>query len=164
MRGSDGNFYGTTLEGGANTGCSLGSGSCGTVFRITPGGALTTLYSFCAQSGCADGGNPYAGLVQASDGNFYGTTFGRGVNGYGTVFKITPAGALTSLYSFCSQTNCADGEYPQSGLVQASDGNFYGTTPEGGGGPYPPGRHGLQNHLKRHPDHDLQLLLSTELR
>ena len=136
VRGSDGNFYGTTLEGGANTGCSLGSGTCGTVFKITPGGALTTLHSFCAQSGCTDGGNPYAGLVQATDGNFYGTTFGRGVNGYGTVFKITPAGALTSLYSFCSQTNCADGEYPQSGLVQASDGNFYGTTPEGGGGQY----------------------------
>ena len=136
VRGSDGNFYGTTLEGGANTGCSLGSGSCGTVFKITPGGTLTTLYSFCAQAGCADGGNPYAGLIQASDGNFYGTNFGRGVNGYGTVFKITPAGALTSLYSFCSQTNCADGEYPQAGLVQASDGNFYGTTPEGGGGVY----------------------------
>ena len=100
VRGSDGNFYGTTLEGGANTGCSLGSGTCGTVFRITPGGALTTLHSFCAQSGCADGGNPYAGLVQASDGNFYGTTFGRGVNGYGTVFKITPAGALTYALQF----------------------------------------------------------------
>ena len=136
VRGSDGNFYGTTLEGGANTGCSLGAGTCGTVFKITPGGALTTLYSFCAQAGCADGGNPYAGLVQGSDGNFYGTNFGRGANGYGTVFKITPAGVLTALYSFCSQTNCADGQYPQSGLVQASDGNFYGTTPEGGGGVY----------------------------
>ena len=136
VRGSDGNFYGTTLEGGANTGCSLGSGTCGTVFRITPGGALTTLYSFCSQHNCTDGGNPYAGLVQTNDGNFYGTTFGRGVNGYGTVFKITPSGALTSLYSFCSQTNCADGEYPQSGLVQGIDGNLYGTTPEGGGGQY----------------------------
>ncbi len=136
VRATDGNFYGTTLEGGSNTGCSLGSGSCGTVFKITPGGTLTTLYSFCAQHGCADGGNPYAGLVQATDGNFYGTTFGRGVNGYGTVFKITPAGALTSLYSFCSQMNCADGQYPQAGLVQATDGNFYGTTPEGGGGVY----------------------------
>jgi uncharacterized repeat protein (TIGR03803 family) len=136
VRAPDGNFYGTTLGGGSNNGCSLGSGSCGTVFKITPGGTLTTLYSFCAQHGCADGGNPYAGLVQASDGNFYGTTFGRGVNGYGTVFKITPAGALTSLYSFCSQMNCADGEYPQAGLVQATDGNFYGTTPEGGGGVY----------------------------
>ena len=97
VRGSDGNFYGTTLEGGANTGCSLGAGSCGTVFKITPGGALTTLHSFCAQAGCADGGNPYAGLVQGSDGNFYGTTFERGANGYGTVFKITPAGTLTTL-------------------------------------------------------------------
>ena len=136
VRGSDGNFYGTTLEGGSNTGCSLGSGTCGTVFKITPAGALTTLYSFCSQHNCTDGGNPYAGLVQASDGNLYGTAFGRGANGYGTVFKITPAGALTSLYSFCSQTSCNDGEYPQSGLVQGSDGNFYGTTPEGGGGPF----------------------------
>ncbi len=92
VQGTDGNFYGTTLEGGANSGCSLGSGTCGTVFKITPGGTLTTLHSFCAQSGCADGGNPYAGLVQASDGNFYGTTFERGANGYGTVFKITPSG------------------------------------------------------------------------
>ncbi len=136
VRGSDGNFYGTTLEGGSNTGCSLGSGSCGTVFKITPGGTLTTLYSFCAQAGCADGGNPYAGLVQASDGNFYGTTFERGANGYGTVFKITPAGTLTTLYSFCSQTNCADGQYPYAGLVQATDGNFYGTTSAGGAGAY----------------------------
>ena len=100
LQASDGNFYGTTLEGGANSGCSLGSGTCGTVFKITPGGTLTTLYSFCAQPGCADGGNPYAGLVRGSDGNFYGTTFGRGANGYGTVFKITPAGALTTLHSF----------------------------------------------------------------
>jgi uncharacterized repeat protein (TIGR03803 family) len=136
VRGSDGNFYGTTLEGGANTGCSLGAGTCGTVFKITPGGTLTTLYSFCAQAGCADGGNPYAGLVQASDGNFYGTNFGRGANGYGTVFKITPAGALTALYSFCSQTNCADGQYPYAGVVQATDGNFYGSTSAGGGGAY----------------------------
>ncbi len=136
VRGSDGNFYGTTLEGGANTGCSLGSGSCGTVFKITPGGALTTLHSFCAQSNCADGGNPYAGLVQASDGNFYGTTFDRGANGYGTVFKITPAGTLTALYSFCSQTSCADGQYAYAGLVQATDGNFYGSTSAGGAGAY----------------------------
>ncbi len=136
VRATDGNFYGTTLEGGSNNGCSLGSGSCGTLFKITPGGTLTTLYSFCAQPGCADGGNPYAGLVQASDGNFYGTTFGRGANGYGTVFKSTPSGALTSLYSFCAQANCADGQYPYAGLVQGTDGNFYGTTPEGGGGAY----------------------------
>jgi uncharacterized repeat protein (TIGR03803 family) len=136
VQATDGNFYGTTLEGGSNSGCSLGSGSCGTVFKITPGGTLTTLYNFCAQSGCTDGGNPYAGLVQASDGNFYGTTFERGANGYGTVFKITPAGTLTPLYSFCSQTNCADGQYPYAGLVQATDGDFYGSTSAGGGGAY----------------------------
>jgi len=136
VQASDGNFYGTTLEGGANSGCSLGSGSCGTVFKITPGGTLTTLYNFCAQSGCADGGNPYAGLVQASDGNLYGTTFERGASGYGTVFKITRGGSLTALYSFCSQTNCADGQYPYAGLVQAGDGNFYGSTSAGGGGQY----------------------------
>ncbi len=136
VRASDGNFYGTTLEGGANSGCSLGSGSCGTVFKITPGGALTTLHNFCAQPGCADGGNPYAGLVQASDGNFYGTTFERGANSYGTIFKITPSGTFTSLYSFCAQTNCADGQYPYAGLAQAADGNFYGSTSAGGGGAY----------------------------
>ena len=131
VQGADGNFYGTTLEGGANTGCSLGSGSCGTVFKITPGGALTTLHSFCAQAGCADGGNPYAGLVQGSDGNFYGTTFERGANGSGTVFKITPSGTLTTLYSFGSQQN--DGAMPFASLVQGRDGDFYGTTSEAGG-------------------------------
>src|SRR5271165_368285 len=108
VQGTDGNFYGTTLEGGSNNGCSLGSGSCGTVFKITPSGTLTTLYNFCAQSGCADGGNPYAGLVQGRDGNFYGTTSeAGGPHQAGTVFKITPAGVLTTLYSFCAQTNCA---------------------------------------------------------
>src|SRR5271165_1356831 len=133
VQASDGNFYVTTLEGGSNNGCSLGSGSCGTVFKITPGGMLTTLHSFCAQTNCVDGGNPYAGLVQGRDGNFYGTTFERGANGYGTVFKITPAGTLTTLYSFCAQTNCVDGSIPYAGLVQASDGNFYGTTTQGAG-------------------------------
>ena len=136
VRGADGSFYGTTLEGGANTGCSLGAGTCGTVFKITPGGGLTTLHNFCSQPNCADGGNPYAGLILASDGNFYGTTFNRGANGYGTVFKISPAGALTTLYSFCSQSNCSDGQYAYAGLVQATDGNFYGSTSAGGGGQF----------------------------
>ena len=62
----------------------------GTVFKITPGGTLTTLYSFCSQSGCTDGYYSLAGLIQATDGNFYGTTSGGGANGDGTVFKITP--------------------------------------------------------------------------
>ncbi len=123
-----GNFYGTTEFGGANNG--------GTVFKITAGGTLTTLYTFCSQSGCTDGARPYAGLIQASNGNFYGTTAGGGstdfCGGCGTAFEITPAGQLTTLYSFCSQTNCADGLAPYAGLIQASDGNLYGTTEDGG--------------------------------
>ncbi len=125
VEATDGNFYGTTMEGGAN--------GSGTVFRITPSGTLTTLYSFCSQTNCSDGYWPYAGLVQASDGNFYGTTGSGGAFGhYGTVFKITPSGAMTTLYSFCAQIGCPDGEYPGAELVQAADGNLYGTTQSGG--------------------------------
>ena len=100
VQATNGNLYGTTYTGGANAG--------GTVFKITPDGTLTTLYSFCSQSGCADGSGPYAPLVQATNGNLYGTTGNGGSNGDGTVFKITPSGKLTKLYNFCSQTNCAD--------------------------------------------------------
>jgi uncharacterized repeat protein (TIGR03803 family) len=123
IQGADGNFYGTTGIGGATNG--------GTVFKMTAAGMLTMLYSFCAQSNCADGRLPVAALIQATDGNFYGTTGVGGANDGGTVFKITPAGKLTTLYSFCSQSDCTDGEFP-SGLVQGIDGNFYGTTGNGG--------------------------------
>jgi uncharacterized repeat protein (TIGR03803 family) len=129
LQSSDGNFYGTTFNGGS-TGCPAG---CGTLFKITPAGALTTLYRFCAQTGCLDGDNPNTGLIQSSDGNFYGATSGGGANGNGSIFKITPEGTLTTLYSFCLQTQCADGEFP-SAVVLATDGNFYGTS--GGGGAY----------------------------
>ncbi len=131
IQGTDGNFYGTTSSGGLSSNCDLG---CGTVFMITPAGALTSLYSFCSQPNCADGSLPYAGrLVYGLDGNFYGTTATGGANGnYGTVFMITPAGVLTTLYSFCSQTNCTDGYAPFSGLALGADGNFYGTTYYGG--------------------------------
>src|SRR5208282_2859865 len=95
-------------------------------------GTLTTLYSFCIQTGCPDGSYPYAGLIQPTDGNFYGTTSSGGASNFGTVFKITPAGALTTLYSFCSQPKCTDGYTPEGSLVQGSDGNFYGTTDSGG--------------------------------
>ena len=118
VQGSDGYFYGTTFVGGTY--------GIGTVFKISSDGALTSLYSF---TGGNDGYWPEAGLVQGCDGNFYGTASRGGTNGYGTVFKISVTGALTSLYSF---TRGNDGAYPQSGLVQGSDGNFYGTT-EGGG-------------------------------
>ena len=100
----------------------------GTVFKISTNGALTSLYSF---TGGNDGANPQAGLVQGSDGNFYGTTVRRRHERlwHGTVFKISTNGALTSLYSF---TGGNDGADPNAGLVQGSDGNFYGTTVYGG--------------------------------
>ena len=126
VQATDGNFYGTTAQGGAY--CNYG---CGTVFKITPSGTLTTLHLFDG----TDGVSPRGALVQATDGNFYGTTAYGGANVvyYGTLFKITPSGRLTTLYSFCSESSiCADDAYPAAGLVQASDGSFYGTT--GGGG------------------------------
>ena len=129
VQATDGNFYGTTLSGGTSpTNCINGTFGCGTVFEITPGGTITTLYSFCSQTNCIDGANPYSGLVQAADGNFYGTTSAGGSSNLGTVFRITPSGAITTLYSFCSKANCTDGSVPIAGLVQATDGNFYGTT------------------------------------
>ncbi len=189
LLGSDGNFYGTTYQGGAN--------GSGTVFKITPTGKLTTLYSFCSLSNCADGEYPITGVVE-SNGKFYGTTYDGGTAlcpffnntfgcgtifsitsqgamttlynfgtdagllqaplavgkngklygtsadggtgncnyGCGTVFDITPTGAFTTLYSFCTKgTNyCPDGAYPIADVVQATDGNLYGTTETGGDG------------------------------
>jgi uncharacterized repeat protein (TIGR03803 family) len=118
---TDGNFYGTTTGGGV--------GGYGTVFKITPGGVLTTLYNF---SSFADGAYPNSGLIQASDGNLYGTTYQGGINNYGTLFKITPDGALTTLYHFCSQEFCTDGSNPDGTLVQGTNGNLYSTTAAGG--------------------------------
>ena len=188
VQATDGNFYGTTAEGGAHNNCHDG---CGTVFKVTPGGTLTSLHSFnysdgaypfaallqasdgnfygttaggfnCGDYGCGtvfkitpagmltivhsfddtDGAEPDAGLVQARDGNFYGTTIYGGYGGSncpdqspagcGTVFRLTPGGVLTTLYSFCSQPNCVDGSFPYAGLVEARDGSFYGTTQQGG--------------------------------
>lgn len=128
-QGLDGNFYGTTEQGGLDDG--------GTIFKITPAGKLTTLHSFCTEPYCAAGYRPVAGLVQASNGNFYGTTPEGGVHaggGVGTVFVITPGRTLTTLYSFCAEKNCLDGYQPYAGLIQASNGNFYGTTEYGGAG------------------------------
>jgi len=129
VRGSDSNFYGTTLFGGTN-----GLGGLGTVFRISPSGTYTTLYSF-AGSPANDGSYPQAGLVQGSDSNFYGTTIEGGTSancngGCGTVFRISPSGSYTTLYSFAGSPN--DGSEPYAGLVQGSDSNFYGTTKYGG--------------------------------
>jgi uncharacterized repeat protein (TIGR03803 family) len=118
-QGSDGNFYGTTPGG---------SDGVGTVFKVTTNGVLTTLASF------TDGGAPEGGLTQGSDGNFYGTTYYGGsyggLLGYGTVFKVTTNGVLTTLVSFTSD----NGSNPRAGLTLGSDGHFYGTTSGGGSG------------------------------
>jgi uncharacterized repeat protein (TIGR03803 family) len=113
VQGRDGNLYSTTDPGGAN--------GAGAVFKITPSGMLTLLYSF---TGGSDGANPSSGLTLGTDGNFYGSTLGGGSNFDGTIFKITPSGILTVLHNF----NCTDGCEPVAGLVQGTDGAFYGTT------------------------------------
>jgi uncharacterized repeat protein (TIGR03803 family) len=178
IQGTDGNLYGGTAGGGLH--------GQGTLFKMTPAGTLTTLYSFCSQSGCPDGDDG-APEVLDSDGNFYGSTQGGGASGYGTVFKftekgtlttlhsfdrkdglvikhlvqgnsgilygttsnggklsecndsgcgtvfkITTAGALTTLYDFCSKSDCDDGAVLYDALKQGPDGNYYGTTWGGG--------------------------------
>lgn len=120
VQGTDGEFYGTTSFGGVH--------ASGNVFKITAHGKAATLYSFCPQTACADGSVPYAGLLQATDGNFYGTTYEGGTFDDGTVFKLTPKGQLTTLHTFCSEPNCADGVQPFAGLILDSNGNFFGVT------------------------------------
>ncbi len=125
VQDTDGNFYGTTF-GDDNPTC--GGPGCGTVFKITPGGTLTTLHSFCALSSCLDGANPTAALVQGTDGKLYGTTSAFGKDLEGTVFKITTSGTFTTLHTFDGK----DGNSPYGGVIQGIDGNFYGTTGYGG--------------------------------
>jgi uncharacterized repeat protein (TIGR03803 family) len=174
--GTDGNFYGTCHNGGAN--------DYGTLFKVTAAGDLTVLHNFAAQGSTSDGCEPLAPPIQASNGDFYGTTAFCGANNYGTVYKLTPAGAYTMLYSFQGPPNDtvlplgliegtngdlwgvgngwiisgggifkitlagkeslvytfepnADGAYvngegPYANLIQATNGDFYGTTEEGG--------------------------------
>src|SRR5579863_6261462 len=98
IQSADGNFYGMTANGGAHSN-SCPSG-CGTVFTMTPAGKLTTLYSFCPQNYCPDGENPKGKLAQGIDGNFYGITTYGGLYKAGTIFKITPKGEFTLLYTF----------------------------------------------------------------
>jgi uncharacterized repeat protein (TIGR03803 family) len=117
-QGADGNFYGTAFQGGAFDN--------GTIFKITPAGAFTNLISL----NITNGDLPYAGLILAADGNYYGATYQGGASGRGTIFKITPSGLLTTIYSFSGGTS--DGGFPHASLVQADDGNLYGTTHKGG--------------------------------
>jgi uncharacterized repeat protein (TIGR03803 family) len=126
VQASNGDLYGTTMYGGN------GSPGSGTVFKLTTKGEVSTLYKFCAQSGCPDGTGSGYPLIQATDGNLYGTNTSGGAHSHGTIFKITPGGVLTTLYSFCAQSGCTDGEIPNASLVQHTNGILYGTTAYGG--------------------------------
>jgi len=117
VQGADGQLYGTTQTGGTN--------SFGTVFRMTTGGVLTPVWSF---NGVGDGANPRAALVRAGLGEFYGTTYGGGSNGLGTIFKTGTNGGLVSLVSF----DLPGSALPYSELTQGTDGHYYGTTYGGG--------------------------------
>ncbi len=125
VQGLDGNFYGTTLNGGGKAGLKwCGTIGCGTVFKITPQGTLTTLHDFSGDPEPAIPGS----LTLGTDGNFYGTSQAGGTNHEGTVYTITPQGTVTTLYQF----DVLDGNQPLGGLTLAGDGSYYGTTSAGG--------------------------------
>ena len=126
VQGDDGNFYGSTQYGGTS--------GYGTIFKVTPAGVRTTLVNFTSNGTTNKGAYPQSELVQSSDGNLYGTTTGGGAAGYGSVFKMTPGGVLTTLVEFTGNGILNKGSYPQGALVQASDSDFYGTTSSGGSG------------------------------
>ena len=127
IQAGNGILYGTTLNGGSNSGY-------GTIFKITTNGVFTPVYAF--SNTASDGGSPCAGLLQGTNGNFYGTASQAGSNGCGSVFRLTSAGAFTELYGFTRihgglLTN-AEGGNPSAPLIQGTNGNFYGTGPAGG--------------------------------
>ncbi len=131
VQAANGNFYGVTM----GIVGPLGPGSCAsTVFMITPppDSVLTTLHTFGATPGVDDGALPIAGLIQATDGNLYGTTQEGGTYGEGVIYQITPSGTFNVIYNLGTQAT--DGVYPLAPLVQGTDGAFYGTTFEGGSG------------------------------
>jgi uncharacterized repeat protein (TIGR03803 family) len=121
----NGNLYGTTNDGGAN------GFDGGVIFQLTPRGKYTILHSFCPPYSCDDGASPLS-LVFDQQGNLYGATHSGGVYVDGTVFKLTPTGQESVLYSFCAQRYCSDGQYPSGSLLFDQNGNLYGVTSGGG--------------------------------
>jgi len=119
---NDGTLYGATYLGGAN--------NQGSVFKITTAGKYTLLYSFHDVAG-SDGINPWTGVVVGTDGNLYGTAQG-GTHGSGVLYKVTPTGTESVLYNFCSVSGCADGFFPQTPIMQHTNGKFYGSVESGG--------------------------------
>ena len=118
VQANDVNFYGMTLGGGTS--------GLGTLFRMTPDGAVTILHSF---AGGEDGAEPSAGVIQGRDGFLYGTTLRGGSANQGTLFKASLDGAVTVLHSFEGGN---EGAEPSASLVEGRDGNYYGTTTRGG--------------------------------
>jgi uncharacterized repeat protein (TIGR03803 family) len=123
IRDGEGNLYGTTSSGGIP---DCFAGGCGVVFKLDPSGKETVLYTF---TGGADGGKPTAGLTRDHEGNLYGVTPFGGASGNGVVFKVDCEGKETVLYSF---KGAPDGADPTTALVRDEQGNFYGTTENGG--------------------------------
>jgi uncharacterized repeat protein (TIGR03803 family) len=144
--GSDGNLYGVAQTGGSHAGSQYGSG---TFYKMTLSGEITILYTFCSAGPCTDGQYPN-GIILASDGNFYGTTYGGGQFNKGEIFQISATGNLKVLYSFCSLANCSDGFEPEAPPIQASNGNIYGVTHGGDGVVYeltPAGTYAMLHHF-----------------
>ena len=135
IQDAQGNLYGTTLNGGA---FPCFGGGCGTIFKLSPDGSETVLHSFAG--GPVDGASPYGGLLQDAAGNLYGTTYAGGTSGNGVVFKLSPDGTETVLYSFAGPANNGgsstgppnDGSGPVAGVIMDGSGNLYGTTLNGG--------------------------------
>lgn len=122
IESADGNFYGAAAAGGA------GMNAQGTIFKITPAGQLSVIYSFAENpDGSLPDGSAPGSLVEGTDGFLYGTTSENGGNGFGTVFKLSKSGTIQTLHNFCNTRTCSDGANPGF-LMQALDGNFYGTT------------------------------------